>query len=219
VIAEGVGTCSTLESKYRYRVEKLQDANCKPLRPSQQYWQTRDPALLCGGDPGVVVRKIKGEWLVVRLLENRDPADYWHTCRSMSFKRGFVGGTRTGTAASDMFELRDDLPDYDADVSGEPAPEPLRAPQAKAPAAAAPVQAPPQAAPPQEHAQPEHGVQTNLSEAQVRRLYAIAKESGWSGDAARERMAQSDVAHVHELSRKDYEAWCEWFGKVKFGTE
>src|SRR4030095_13527402 len=54
--ATGVGICSTLESKYRFR-----SSNTHQLVP-KEYWDNRDPALL-GGDT-YSPRKIDGQWVI-----------------------------------------------------------------------------------------------------------------------------------------------------------
>jgi hypothetical protein len=46
----GVGSCSTLESKYRYRNDAALGEDGKPREVPGKYWQNRDPELLGGAD-------------------------------------------------------------------------------------------------------------------------------------------------------------------------
>lgn len=104
----GVGSCSTMESKYRYRGgEKIPTNQKVPT----QYWNLKkegriDEAKgLIGGD-GYGVAKIDGEWVICELgekMEHDNPADFYNTCEKMAKKRALVDATLTVTAASDIF--------------------------------------------------------------------------------------------------------------------
>lgn len=101
---EGVGCCSTLESKYRYRWESTGDD------PPGNYWQTRDPATI--GGSGFAVRKAGGKWKIHRRIENPDLADVYNTVLKIARKRALVDAITTATAASDIFaQDLEDLPD------------------------------------------------------------------------------------------------------------
>lgn len=126
VVGQGIGVCSTMESKFRYRW----DSTGKPV--PKEYWESRDPALL--GGPQYVARKKGQEWLVFQRVEHDNPADYYNTCAKMSKKRAHVDATITATAASDIFAQDvEDLPgredhstqtreQFDAGLGGRPIP-------------------------------------------------------------------------------------------------
>lgn len=93
--ATGLGCCSSLESKYRYRWDNT------GLPVPGQYWKTRDVSLL--GGPQYIARKVSGSWCIFQQVEHPNPADYYNTVLKMAKKRALVDGTLTATGASDMF--------------------------------------------------------------------------------------------------------------------
>ena len=107
-IGEGLGSCSTLESKYRYRRGEPESTG-KPVPPA--YWKLRktSPAkaqeLLGGKD--FLPRKIDGAWTICKKagdrFENPDIADCYNTILKMAKKRALVDATLSATAASDCF--------------------------------------------------------------------------------------------------------------------
>jgi len=106
VVGQGVGCCSTMESKYRYR-DSVQSTG-KPV--PGQYWNLRQKnpgaAQTLLGGPGFKARKIDGVYMIVRSggkAENPDIADCYNTVLKMALKRSHVGATLTATAASDIF--------------------------------------------------------------------------------------------------------------------
>ncbi len=107
VFGEGYGSCSTLESKYRYRWD-----NTEKLVPSE-YWDARDRELI--GGSSFVARKAwldgKQSWYIFKKIEITDPADYYNTCLKMGKKRAAVDATLAATAATDIFtqDLDDNL--------------------------------------------------------------------------------------------------------------
>jgi hypothetical protein len=115
-VAEGVGSCSTMEAKYRYRSGAPEDTGA-PVPVN--YWDVRkhDPgkaqALL--GGPSFVAKKIDGQWRICRKtesrVENEDIADTYNTVLKMAKKRAHVDAILTATAASDIFtQDLEDLP-------------------------------------------------------------------------------------------------------------
>lgn len=106
---QGVGICSTMETKYRYRddskVDVLGDV-------PKSYWDLRN-----GPNPGLAIdmigkgnstKKIDGIWRVVKVTksgkkENSDIADTYNTVLKMAKKRAHVDATITACAASDIF--------------------------------------------------------------------------------------------------------------------
>lgn len=108
-VGAGVGSCSTLEAKYRYRVapKTLTD---RPV--PGKYWELRksDPAAalaLIGGKGFSTKKDENGNWMIAEgsseKVEHDNPADYWNTALKMAKKRALVDATLTRTAASDIF--------------------------------------------------------------------------------------------------------------------
>jgi len=104
-LAEGVGSCATMESKYRWR-----KADPEVIGPvPQSYWKEKDAtkkADLIGGK-GFGVKKIGATWNVVKFsndrVEHDNPADFYNTCLKMAKKRAFVDAVITATGGSDLF--------------------------------------------------------------------------------------------------------------------
>lgn len=117
-MGQGVGTCSTLEKKYRYRNEDLPTGVELP----SAWWNSRKlenlPKILKNSHvepksaadmkkkglelaPG----KVGGKWEIVyrRKIENSDIADVYNTVIKMAKKRALVDATITALAVSDMF--------------------------------------------------------------------------------------------------------------------
>jgi hypothetical protein len=106
-IGEGIGSCSTLESKYRYRKAEQTCPECgKPtiIKGKKDYgggWLCFQKKGGCGakfedGDPRIENQNMGR-------VEYEDPADYWNTCLKMGKKRAHVDAILTATAASDIF--------------------------------------------------------------------------------------------------------------------
>lgn len=93
---QGIGVCSTMESKYRYRW----DATGKSV--PQNYWDDKDLSKL--GGPQFAPRKVQGKWMIYQKVAHDNPADYLNTVAKMAKKRAHVDATLTTTAASDIFD-------------------------------------------------------------------------------------------------------------------
>lgn len=108
-LGAGVGSCSTMEAKYRYRGQNFEETG--EVVPGE-YWNAKkkDPraAQALIGGPGFVTKKIDGQWLIVRQLgerqENLDLADTYNTVLKQAKKRAMVDAVLTCTAASDLFD-------------------------------------------------------------------------------------------------------------------
>lgn len=119
-IGQGVGTCTTMEGKYRYRGVTA-EATDKPV--PRNYWDLKgeDPAKaqeLIGGK-GFSVKKVDGKgWMIAKggeKAENDNPADHYNTVLKMAKKRALVDAVLTATAASDLFTQ--DLEDITANLA------------------------------------------------------------------------------------------------------
>ncbi len=106
-LGEGVGSCSTMESKWRFRKAEAKCPECGKetiIRGKQEYgggWLCYRKKGGCGakfkdGDPRI-------ENQDMGRVEYDNPADYWNTCLKMAKKRALVDATLTVTAASDIF--------------------------------------------------------------------------------------------------------------------
>jgi len=112
-LGAGVGSCSTMESRYRYR--DTFEATGKPV--PKEYWDKRNQALI--GGSGFRAKKIDGQWQIVKITErqeNPDIADQYNTVLKMAKKRAHVDASLTATAASDIFtqDLEDLVEETDA---------------------------------------------------------------------------------------------------------
>lgn len=107
-IATGVGLCSTLESKYRYRGGQKKPTD-RPV--PKEYWNLKKEGRIAEaqatiGGPGFGPGKINGEWMICEIgekEENPDIADTYNTVLKMAKKRSDVDGTISALAASDIF--------------------------------------------------------------------------------------------------------------------
>lgn len=144
-LGEGVGICSTMEAKYRFRSGST-EATDRPV--PRVYWDLRqeDPAKaqeLLGGK-GFSPKKVGGQgWMIAKggeKVENDNPADVYNTVLKMAKKRALVDAVLTATAASDMFTQ--DLEDISANTAVLDARNVTPAPVAALPPQAAPRQQP-----------------------------------------------------------------------------
>ena len=120
--AQGVGSCSTMESKYRYREGKQKCPQCQSeaiIKGKAEYgggWLCYAKKGGCGakfkdGDPAI-------EWQQAGRIECEDPADQYNTVLKMAKKRAHVDATLTATAASDIFTQ--DVEDFADNGHAEP---------------------------------------------------------------------------------------------------
>lgn len=124
--AVGLGSCSTMEKKYRWRPGPVEITD-QPV-PSK-YWDMRksDPKAaqeLLGG-PGHSTKKDEnGSWMIALkgddVAENTDIADVYNTVLKMASKRSMVDGTIRATATSGLFtqDMDDDIKKPDGNGDG-----------------------------------------------------------------------------------------------------
>lgn len=138
IFGEGVGLCSTLENRYRYRYAERVCPHCgKPtiIKGRAEYgggWLCFQRKGGCGAkfgeqDPAIVHQQ-------AGRVENLDLADTYNTVLKMAKKRALIDATLTATAASDIFtqDLEDFTPEAaDAAKSGAQAPQAAPAPASK----------------------------------------------------------------------------------------
>jgi len=116
LLGAGVGTCSTMESKYRFRTGPVEFTD-RPV--PREYWDLRssNPAKARAmlGEGMVAKKNEAGAWVCARQgekVEHDNPADYFNTVEKIAYKRALVSATLTVTAASDIFTQDiEDLPE------------------------------------------------------------------------------------------------------------
>jgi hypothetical protein len=222
---EGVGICTTMEKKYRYRTGPVTDTG-RPV--PQAYWTLRKEnpgkALdMIGGKGFSTAKGEDGSWRVVvkgEPVEHDNPADYYNTVLKIGKKRSLVDAVLTATSASDIFTQ--DVEDMDlADLNPAPAkpapkPEAQSCPSRPSP----PVPREPERQPDPIMATPASGKIPfppgggAVSEARSRRFWAIAKGAGLDDAKIKvfmERM--TGVASTSGLSKDNYEVLCDLVAK------
>lgn len=116
-IAEAYGSCSTMESKYRYRTADRTCPSCgkETIRKSTQ----KDPgSWYCWAKIGGCGKQFpKGspeiEQQIAGKIDNPDIADQYNTVLQMAQKRSFIAATRIASATSDMWTQDvEDMPEY-----------------------------------------------------------------------------------------------------------
>lgn len=125
VVAEGVGSCSTMESKFRYRnisgFEVLDEPIPADAKDNKAMYRKQ----------GVGMKKVDDQWVWVKFKggerqENPDIADVYNTVLKMAKKRAHIDGILTATGASDIFTQdyepgetppQDTAPSYESEES------------------------------------------------------------------------------------------------------
>lgn len=104
---QGVGSCSTMESKYRYRQGERTCPECGKatiIVGKKEY----GGGFLCFAKKGGCGAKFQDndERIILQSVgkvEHDNPADYYNTCLKMAKKRAHVDAIITSTACSDIF--------------------------------------------------------------------------------------------------------------------
>lgn len=127
IMGQGIGSCSTMESKYRYRSAARKCPECGKeaiIKGKSEYgggWVCFGKKGGCGakwpdGAPEIEKQE-QGK------IENADISDQRNTVRKMAKKRSHIDGTLTTTGASEFFSQDvEDFPEY-VDVKVEARPE------------------------------------------------------------------------------------------------
>lgn len=132
----GVGLCSTMESKYRWRKSGATCPNCKKpaiIKGKADYgggWLCFKKKGGCGSTWQDGSPEGKSFATAETKEENPDLADQYNTVLKMAKKRALVDATLTATAASDIFTQDiDELMDTEARMGGAPPPAQRETPQ------------------------------------------------------------------------------------------
>lgn len=142
---DGVGTCSTLESKYRYRKAERRCPSCGKnciIQGKAEFgggwlcWKKKGGcgATFAENDPKITSQP-------GGTTENEDPADAWNTVRKMAFKRALVAASINATNTSELWTQ--DLEDMSGNEGAR-----------RQPTAAKPADKPAPKPPPQTSAKP-----------------------------------------------------------------
>jgi hypothetical protein len=153
-LGTGVGSCTTMEGKYRFRVG---GGDVTEIPVTKAYWDAKKEdiskankilktiANMAGleGDKFGTKKNEAGQWVITTFtgerIEHDNPADYYNTCLKMAKKRALVDATLTTTAASDIFTQ--DIEDMPEVIPGaratEAQPEQKAEPENKKPAVVA----------------------------------------------------------------------------------
>lgn len=110
LVGSGVGSCSTMESKYRYRNVADYEVTEDPIPPDAKEKKKEYRR------QGFGMKKVDDVWVWVRYTdsakaENPDIADTWNTVLKIAKKRALVDAVKSTCAASDIFvQDIEDLP-------------------------------------------------------------------------------------------------------------
>jgi hypothetical protein len=182
-LGSGVGSASTMESKWRFRTAASAEFTGKPV--PKEYWDIRktDPGRaleLLGGKGHIAKKHEAGHWEIAKVgekVEIDNPADYYNTCLKMAKKRALVDAILTVTAASDIFtqDIEDMVPEG---VPFQTPEEPLAIAAPEPETAGAADEKPP--VPPERAPSPagEPGKGPRITNAQGRMLYARFRAKG-----------------------------------------
>lgn len=137
---EGVGSCSTMESKFRFRGGERKCPECGKaaiIKGKAEYgggWLCFQKKGGCGHKWPDGAAEIESQ--SQERVEHDNPADYYNTCLKMGKKRAHVDAIITATACSDIFvqDVEEMVGQADASTPRQAAaPAPAAAPPAKAP--------------------------------------------------------------------------------------
>ncbi len=141
MVGEGVGTCTTMEGKYRFRGGEKEGTD---QDVPKEYWNLikhgkKSEAIALIGGEGYGVGKIDGKWQICSIGEKQEhdnPADYYNTCEKMAKKRAHVDAILTATAASDIFtqdveDMTEVIPGAKEAAKKEEKKPPIKEPQKK----------------------------------------------------------------------------------------
>ena len=106
-LGAGVGSCSTMEGKFRYRKADITCPECGKaaiIKGKAEF----GGGWVCYQKKGGCNKKWSDadnpfESVITDKAEHDNPADYYNTCEKMAYKRALVSATLTVTAASDIF--------------------------------------------------------------------------------------------------------------------
>jgi len=206
IVGTGVGSCSTFESKYRWREQQKTCPSCgiAAIIPAKDFSGQGKPAgWLCWAKKGGCGAKFANgdktiEEQPVGRMQNPDIIDAKNTALKMAKKRAKIDAVIGVTRSSGIFTQ--DMEDVPPVVAAAPvAQKAAETSQAAPPATTVdpvgipghPTELPPPAV---------------ISEAQAKRLFAIAKSKGWETAALKDLLlTQFNVSSIKDISKREYE--------------
>ena len=134
-LGAGVGSCSTMEGKFRFRKADLVCPDCGKetiIKGKAEFgggWLCYQKKGGCGKKWTDADNPFK---VLTARVEHDNPADYYNTCEKMAFKRALVSATLTVTAASDIFTQDvEDMPEVLGNQKKDIKKPPIQPPQVK----------------------------------------------------------------------------------------
>jgi hypothetical protein len=174
-VGQGAGQCSTLESKWRYRVGVSEPTEFAVPR---EFWKERDMKLLRKVDPSLAnvplstAKDDNGAWKIAikgEKVEHDNPADYYNTCLKMGKKRALVDAVISSTACSDIFTQDiEEMKENENASKGKP-------PTGKTPPKKKETQSKPK--------QEEVKLDAKVTREMLERIQAVASKNGWENEA------------------------------------
>lgn len=189
LVATGLGSCSTMESKYRYRNVADYEVTGQPIPGDSKERKAEYRK------QGFGMKKVDGEWCWVRFKdsqksENPDIADQYNTVLKMASKRSLIDATLKATGGS--CEFTQDIEDNPGALGGDTADMYDEAPYSRA------SQQRPQAAP----ARPKRS-ESDLASAFATKMEGLRNEAPEIYDAYMVQHKFKDAASVPPAKRKD----------------
>lgn len=121
IVGEGLGSCSTMEKKYRYREASDYEILDEPIPEDSKERKAEYRK------QGFGMKNVDGVWCWVKYtaterVENPDIADVYNTVLKMAKKRAHIDATITACAASDIFtqDVGDDPDGSEPVVDAQP---------------------------------------------------------------------------------------------------
>ncbi len=184
VVGEGEGSCSTMETKYRYR-----------------WVYERD--IPRGVDKGSLLVKEfeskdkKSKYAKYR-IENTDLCDLWNTVLKMALKRAYVGATLAATGLSGVFQM--DEEEFDTWVDGEEKLEKVRSK--------------PQASDVRGSFTPPASGGGKISEKQMAKIFGDAKRKGVEAEGMKDIVLYVKKKPITELTTAEASAVIDFIAKT-----
>jgi hypothetical protein len=217
LVATGMGSCNSYESKYRWREGKRVCPVCGKdaiIKGKKEYDRT-------GGEGGWLCFTKKGgcgakfadndETIVkqeIGRVENDNIADLKNTFLKMAKKRAKIDGTLSATRSSgifgqDMEDIKDAVGLGSSMENGHSERSGVKIPQRRSQER---QNAPASARKPAQEAAAGGGMMKTITEPQRKRLYAIVNARGLSGEQAKEIMARFGFESSRDVTQDKYEA-------------
>lgn len=210
----GVGSCSTMEAKYRYRTGPKEFTG-KPV--PKTYWDVRksNPKKaqeFIGGIGFSVGKNDHGQWEICRQgekVEHDNPADYYNTVLKMAKKRAHVDAILTATAASDIFTQDLEEMEENGILNAQPTKQDNKKQTSKSNGedpgydGPSPDQEEYSDTPPPPDEPPAEV--RKISRKQQGMFFKVYREVGWTDDEAKAELKKMGYAHTADIPMGDFD--------------